>query len=89
MQLNETAARVDAQLENVCKKIERVEMETRAVRAQGQQAAANHGREEHHLTYKENYAGNGIPYRRYIESFSWDTHKFQVKRTLNELVIAI
>ena len=48
MQLNETAARIDAQLEVVVKKIERVESETRQVEG----AAANAGG---NLVYKSNY----------------------------------
>ena len=48
MQLNETAARIDAQLEVVVKKIERVESETRQVEGAAAQAGGN-------LVYKSNY----------------------------------
>ena len=41
MQLNETAARIDAQLEVVVKKIERVESETRQVEGAAAQAGGN------------------------------------------------
>lgn len=47
MQLNETTARIDAQLDGVCKKIEKIELDTR-----GDQEGGN-------LTYKVNYAGPG------------------------------
>ena len=58
MQLNETAARIDNQLEVVCKKIERVESDTRQVEGA---AAASHG----NLVYKNNYAdANGSKFRR-------------------------
>ena len=41
MQLNETAARIDAQLETVVKKIERVESDTRQVDGAAAQAGGN------------------------------------------------
>ena len=47
MQLNETAARIDNQLDGVCKKIEKIHMETRGDREQGK------------LTYRPNYEGEG------------------------------
>ena len=47
MQLNETTARIDSQLDNVCKKIEKIETDTRADQEGG------------NLTYKVNYAGPG------------------------------
>ena len=50
-QLNENAARIDAQLEQVCKKIEKVENETQAVRQDGARKS--------NLTFKENYSGEG------------------------------
>ena len=47
MQLNETTARIDNQLDGVCKKMEKIEHDTR-----GDQEGGN-------LTYKPNYAGPG------------------------------
>ena len=60
MQLNETAARIDNQLENVCKKILRVELEICAVRPQANLAGgARTGEAQHHLAYKEHYERTG------------------------------
>ncbi len=47
MQLNESAARLDAQLEAVTRKIEKIEFDTR-----GDQEQVN-------LTYREGYDGQG------------------------------
>ena len=47
MQLNETTARIDAQLDGVCKKIEKIESDTRSDQEGG------------NLTYKAQYVGPG------------------------------
>jgi len=47
MQLNETTARVDTQLDSLVKKIEKIQLDTSSVR------------EQNNLTYKVNYAGPG------------------------------
>ena len=47
MQLNETTARIDGQLDVVCKKIEKIEMDTRADQEGG------------NLTYKAMHTGQG------------------------------
>jgi len=75
MQLNETTARIDAQLDGVCKKIEKIELDTR-----GDQEGGN-------LTYKVNYAGPGTPYAQYIREFKWESLRYPTKRSLNELAI--
>lgn len=77
MQLNETTARIDGQLDNICKKIEKIEKDTRGVQEQGE------------MMFKNNYAGDGIPYGKYIKEFKWDNMKFQTKRPLNELALTI
>jgi|Transcript_24933 predicted nucleic acid-binding Zn-ribbon protein len=81
MQLNENAGRIDMQLEQICKKIEKVESETRAIREDGSRVS--------NLRYKENYSGEGIPYAQYLRNFKWDSMKHSLKRDLNELVTAI
>jgi len=50
MQLNESTARIDSQLDTVCKKIEKIELDTR-----GDQEGGN-------LTYRPNYSGPGSKY---------------------------
>lgn len=47
MQLNETTARIDGQLDSVCKKIEKIEHDTRADNEQGS------------LMFRPNYTGPG------------------------------
>ena len=54
MQLNETTARIDGQLDTVCKKIEKIEMDTRADQEGG------------NLTYKAMHTGAGGKSYRYI-----------------------
>ena len=56
MQLNETAARIDAQLETVVKKIERVESDTRQVDGAAAQAGGN-------LVFKQRADDQGSKYR--------------------------
>ena len=51
MQLNETAAKMDTQLDSVCRKIERIEKDTRGDREQGE------------LTYRPNHQGPGSKFR--------------------------
>ena len=53
MQLNETTARIDTQLDTVCKKIEKIEMDTRADQEGG------------NLTYKAMHTGAGGKSSRY------------------------
>lgn len=77
MQLNETTARIDVQLDTVCKKIEKIEHDTRGDREGG------------NLMYKTNYTGAGTPYKDYICNFKWEALKFPTKRSLNELTITI
>jgi len=77
MQLNESTARIDSQLDTVCKKIEKIEHDTR-----GDQESGN-------LTYKPNYSGPGTPYGQYIRDFKWESLKYPTKRNLNELAIQI
>jgi len=77
MQLNETTARIDGQLDTICKKIEKIESDTR-----GDQEGGN-------LTHRVNYTGAGTPYSDYIRSFKWEALKYPTKRSLNELTIAI
>lgn len=77
MQLNESTARIDSQLDGVCKKIEKIEADTR-----GDQEGGN-------LSYRPNYAGPGTPYSRYIRDFKWESLKYPTKRSLNELSIQI
>lgn len=77
MQLNETTARIDGQLDTICKKIEKIEHDTR-----GDQEGGN-------LTHRVNYTGAGTPYSEYIRSFKWEALKYPTKRSLNELTIAI
>ena len=47
MQLNETAARIDGQIETVAKKIEKIQHDTQ------------NDQEQNDLTFKQNYAGPG------------------------------
>jgi len=47
MQLNETTARIDGQLDSVCKRIEKIEHDTRG------------DNEQEHLMYRPNYTGPG------------------------------
>jgi hypothetical protein len=77
MQLNETTARIDGALDAVCKKIEKIEADTR-----GDQESGN-------LTYRPNYAGAGTPYAQYIRDFRWESLRYPTKRSLNELAITI
>lgn len=77
MQLNETTGRIDGQLDAVCKKIEKIEKDTRGVQEQGE------------MMYRANYSGDGISYAQYIQTFKWDNMKFQTKRPLNEIAISI
>jgi len=77
MQLNETTARVDGQLDSLVKKIEKIQLDTSSVR------------EQNNLTYKVNYAGPGIPYSEYVRTFKWESLKYPTKRSLNELTVAI
>jgi len=77
MQLNESTARIDSQLDTVCKKIEKIELDTR-----GDQEGGN-------LTYRPNYSGPGTPYADYIRDFKWESLKYPTKRSLNELTIQI
>lgn len=77
MQLNESSARVDASLDGLVKKLEKIELDTRGDKEKG------------HLTYKVNYAGKGIPYTQYVREFKWDMLKYPTKRNMNELTLII
>jgi len=59
MQLNEQTARLDSNLEAVCKKIEKIELETRGHQEGANDADHQDGGAAGNLTYKVNYQGPG------------------------------
>jgi len=77
MQLNETSGRLDSQLEVLCKKLEKIELDTRGDNEQG------------NLMYRVNYQNPGTPWGDYIRDFKWIDLKYPKKRSLNELTITI
>jgi hypothetical protein len=79
MQLNESAQKLDQQLDQVCKKLEKVAFDT----------SADAGLQE--LRYYEhfNQQGGGQNYKEYIRNFKWNQLKYSTKRSLLELTALI
>jgi len=74
MGLNENTAKLDQQLDNICKKLERVAIDT---------GNLPNGR----LMFKSR--NEEQEYLQYIEQFSWNDLKFSSKKSLAELVAVI
>ena len=91
MQLNESAQKLDSQLDQVCRKLEKVAFDT----------APDANLTE--LTYYPNFnqRSNGskwklpaltwflVTYKEYIKTFQWNTLKYSTKRSLMELTAVI
>jgi len=72
MQLNETAAKLDQQIDIACKKYEKL--------------CFDNGAQE--LIYKDDQTDKTMQYKDYIKNFEWNYRKYNIKLPLNELCSA-
>ena len=91
MQLNESAQKLDSQLDQVCRKLEKVAFDTAP--------DANLTELTFYPNFNQKQNGSKYPYcsdvpsvvsyKQYIKTFTWNTLKYSTKRSLLELTALI